>query len=143
MINDVNHWHNTQPPLCPNEHEIEIYRSKIEGYSPVYLLGMTKQLVPLCDYAIDLNPIDIGIPTIKEDWNDINGYHSCVFIGDGVLNLMGVEFVNKIISLSSRLVFRVFLRKFEWMKYATHFPTEFPGSISVEITQPDIAIVVY
>ena len=71
-IEDTKHWQNLKPPLCPNEYEIELYRHHIRGYKPVCLLGMTKQLIELCDFMIDLNPINQEKPVIKSDWYNIN-----------------------------------------------------------------------
>lgn len=140
MINDKNHWHGRNPPLCPNPYEIECYKYNIKNKSPVCLLGMTKELLPLCDYAIDLNPVECDKPVRKMNWWDILEF-SEVMIGDGVLNLVGLEFVDKVARLmTNSLVCRVFLKKQPWMKYATHFPTSFPGATWFE-SQPDIAMV--
>jgi hypothetical protein len=103
---------------------------------------MTKELVPLCNCAVDLNPIPISKPTIKCNWNDLTGeYHS--IIGDGVINLAGMELVEKMLKISKRFIARVFMKKQPGMKYATFFPDKFPNSSLVIVTQPDIAFVVW
>lgn len=139
---DQNHWFGKNPPMSPNEYEVEIYRHYCKGYKPVCLLGMTEQLQPLCDYMVELYPLPQTKPVIKLDWNDIS--ESCdVIIGDGVLNLEGIQLANKLRTLCKRLVCRVFLDKFEWMKYSKYFPKEFPGASLVIPTQKNIAIVVW
>jgi hypothetical protein len=144
LINDVQHWQNLKPPLAPNEAEIEIYREYIGDSKPVCLLGMTKELVPLCDFAVDLNPLNIGKPTIKSDWNDLEET-SEVIIGDGILNFTGFQFVEKALSISKKLICRIFMAKQLGMKYATYFPKqpEFPGTYKLTHTQENIVIVMW
>ncbi len=128
--------------MCPNQEEITIYKEWIGDKHPVCLLGMTSELVSLCDMAADLNPIEIGKPTIKCDWNELNGQYGTV-IGDGVINLEGLPLVEKILKISDRFITRVFTRKFPWMKYATIFPCDFPGSKEIVTTQENIVMVYY
>lgn len=106
------------------------------------MLGMTRQLVHLCDYMVDLNPLPQERPVVKSDWSSFNGMAEAV-VGDGVLNLVGIGLVPKIISMCDLFVCRVFLRKFEGMRYATHFPESFPDSSKVITTQPDVVMVVW
>jgi hypothetical protein len=142
IIEDTSHWQNLLPPLCPNDEEISLYKKAIDGRKPVYLLGMTKQLLDLCDLAIDLNPIQTSKPTLKMDWNDLKGFHAGVIIGDGVMNLVQFDF-SKLATLTNRFVCRVFLRKHTGMKYATMFPNEFPNATSIKYTQDGVALVVW
>jgi hypothetical protein len=142
LIKDVDHWQNQKPPLCPNPYEIELYSYHSNGLKPVCLLGMTKELQFLCDYMVDLYPIPQNKPVIEGDWNDINDKVG-VMIGDGITNLEGLQLVDKLLKNCNRLVCRVFLKKFSWMKYAKHFPNEFPNAKFVIPTQEDIAIVVW
>lgn len=142
MIKDLSYWQNLSPPMCPNPYEVELYRHHVKGYGPVCLLGMTKELQHLCEYMIDSNPIKQNKPVLKKDWNEIDTY-SEVLIGDGILNLEGLQIVDKLIKNCEKLVFRVFLKKFSWMKYAKHFPDKFPNAKMVIPTQEDIAIVVW
>ena len=141
LIKDTLHWENLKPPLAPNEDEVLIYRQFIGDSTPVYLLGMTKELVPLCNVAVDLHPRDIGKPTIKSDWNDLDGIKVGAIIGDGIINLTGFDFIEKTLLLTDKLICRVFMAKQPGMKYATFFPTEFPGKHSIIHTQENIAIV--
>ena len=142
LLKDTEHWQNLKPPLAPNEEEVKIYESYVRGRGPVCLLGMTKELSHLCEYMVDMNPIKQDRPVIKSDWADFNGMADAI-MGDGVLNLAGMDLVPKLMERCDILVCRVFLRKFAGMKYATHFPNSFPGSRDVVVTQPDIAIVVW
>lgn len=142
LLKDTEHWRNLSPPLSPNKLEVELYEKYVEGRGPVCLLGMTKELAHLCEYMVDLNPSQQERPVIKSDWRDFNGIAD-VIIGDGVLNLSGMDLVPKLLSRCDLLVCRVFLRKLEGMKYAKHFPNDFPGSREVIVTQPDVAVVVW
>lgn len=142
MIEDTKHWQSTNPPLCPNEQEIEIFKTYIGNKKPACLLGMTKQLLPFCDFCVDLNPINVGKPVIQTDWRNMNTPAE-IMVGDGVLNLVGLEFIEKLKNLCNSFVCRVFLKKLEGMKYAEIFPTEFPESKNIIYTQENIAIVIY
>lgn len=142
LINDTSHWQGLKPPLSPNKDEVAVYERLCRDYGPVCLLGMTKELVHLCDYMVDLNPIPQPRPVIKSDWASFQGLAGSI-MGDGVLNLVGVELASKLLRRCEILVCRVFLKKLDGMKYATHFPNEFPGCHEVIHTQPNVAIVVW
>lgn len=139
---DANHWQNLNPPLCPNEYEVEIYKHHIKGFGPICLLGMTKQLSPYCDFMVDLNPMPQYRPVIKCDWNNLTE-HAEVIMGDGVINLEGLQIIDKLIKNYNKIICRVFLKKFSWMKYASHFPQKFPTASLVIPTQDDIVMVVW
>lgn len=144
LILDTPHWQNLRPPLSPNEEEVAIYAKKCMGLGPVCLLGMTKELAHLCDYMVDLNPISQPKPVIKSDWTSFSvSVPAEVVIGDGVLNLVGPGLVDHLLKFHDRVVCRVFKRKFDGMKYATHFPTSFPGAKEITETQRDIVIVTW
>lgn len=139
--NDVEYWQNLKPPMCPNEYEIELYKHHIKGLKPVCLLGMTEQLRPFCDFMVDFHPVPQNKPVLKQDWNELKEPAQAI-IGDGVLNLEGLQLIQKLNNYK-KLIFRVFLKKFSWMKYATHFPNEFPNASLVIPTQENIAIVIW
>ena len=103
---------------------------------------MTKELAGLCDLAVDLNPIEFDKPTLKADWNDLSDPFGAV-IGDGVVNLEGMQIVDKMLAIADVFVARVFLERMPWMKYARYFPQEFPGASSVTVTHPSVAMVVW
>jgi len=142
LIKDIDHWQNLKPPLSPNEYEVELYRHHIKGYGTICLLGMTKELISICDFMVDLNPISQEKPVIKSDWHQIK--QDCdVVIGDGVLNLCGLDLVESLLKITNKLICRVFLKKLEGMKYATYFPNEFPGATMVVPTQENIVMVIW
>lgn len=149
IVSDIEHWQNLKPPLSPNREEIAIYQQLIGEGKSVCLLGMTKELIPLCTLAVDLNPLEIGKPTIKADWNELSLHVppgkniADVIIGDGIINFTKFQFVDKALSIADKLVCRVFMAKQQGMKYADWFPTEFPGSKKVIKTYDDIAIVLW
>jgi hypothetical protein len=142
MILDTQHWQNLKPPLSPNEYEIELFKLHINGLHPVCLLGMTKELIPLCDFMVDINPIPQNKPIIKLDWKDLDK-KSSVIIGDGVLNLAGIELIDHLLKLTDKIVCRVFLKKLEDMKYAQYFPQKFLGAELIIPTQENIIMVIW
>jgi hypothetical protein len=143
LTQDTGHWHHLRPPLSPNAEEVTIYLQQIRGFQPVYLLGMTRELLPCCDVAVDLNPVECGKPTLKRDWKNLDDIQAGAIIGDGVLNLAGIGLVDTLLRCCDRLVCRVFLKKLPGMKYAAHFPQEFPAASLVIPTQEHIVMVVW
>lgn len=141
LLEDTEHWQNLRPPLSPNEYEVEIYKRHISSF-PVCLLGMTKELIPLCDYMVDANPVRQEKKIIQCDWNDFKERPS-VIIGDGVLNLCGIELAHKMANLADKVICRVFMKKIEGMKYAKFFPKDFVDADLVIPTQKDVVIVVW
>lgn len=139
---DAEHWKNLSPPLCPNEYEVELYKLHSRGYGPICLLGMTKNLQNICDFMVDLNPSPQSKPVIKCDWNNLTE-HAEVVMGDGVINLEGLQLINKLFDNYNKIICRVFLKKFPWMKYASHFPQKFPTASLVIPTQDDIVMAIW
>ena len=74
------HWQNLRPPLAPNSDEVKIYENLCDQ-GPVVMLGMTKELIHLCEYMVDLNPIPQSKPVVKSDWAGFQGLAGTV-IGD-------------------------------------------------------------
>lgn len=154
MILDSDHFNNLPYPLSPNEYEVSIYEkyikyevSKYKKYEGVHtlLLGYTKQLIHLCDIAIDINPpLNYGINIIKQDWFSIIGYYD-VIIGDGVLNLVGGDLVKYLSTHCNTLVIRFFTNKINGMKYATYFRenTSFLLPDIIIDTQPSCKILIW
>jgi len=144
-IKDIDHWQNLAPPLAPNEYEIELYRHHTKGLKPICLLGTTKELIPLCDFMVDLNS-DINTNFQKElincDWRKLEKF-SEVTIGDGVLNLEGQDLVYDLLKYTKKLICRVFLKKLEGMKYAKHFPNNFLDADLVIPTQKNVVMVIW
>ena len=142
MIEDTTHWQNLKPPLSPNEYEVELFKLHINGFNPVCLLGMTKELIPLCHFMVDLNPISQDKPVIKSDWKNLDKTSS-VIICDGVLNLAGIELIDHLLKLTDKIVCRTFLKKLEGMKYAQHFPQEFLGAELIIPTQENVVMAIW
>lgn len=139
-LHDTQHWQSLRPPLAPNEDEVRIYEEECRGKGPVCLLGMTKELVYICDYMVDMTPIPQPKPVLAQDWKVFEGLAEAI-IGDGVLNLAGPELVPILLKKCDLLVCRVFTRRLEGMKYATHFPDSFPGANRIRQTQPHVVMV--
>jgi hypothetical protein len=144
---DIDHFNNLQPPLSPNEQEVEIYRQFTETLEPTLLLGYTKQLLPLCDYAMDLNPPDEPRynHVIQQNWFDIPEHTYDTIIGDGVLNLVGGELVQYLSGRCNTLVIRFFTKKLPNMKYATQYRhnTNFLLPDEIIETQPNCKILIW
>lgn len=134
---DIEHWQNLKPPLAPNQEEVRLYEGWAKGC--VLLLGETKELAHLCHRALDMYPSSIAD---QGNWFDINAYYDTI-IGDGVINLAGMELIDAVRPHCKRFVTRVFTTKHEGMKYATFFPTEFPNSTREIVTQVGCMFVVY
>lgn len=120
MIEDSDHFNNLQYPLAPNPYEASIYESYVNNHNTL-LLGYTKQLIHLCDIAMDINPLEnCDKKILQQDWFTI-GDHYDVIIGDGVLNLVGGDLVKHLSLYCNVLVIRFFTEKIPGMKYATYF----------------------
>jgi hypothetical protein len=115
----ITHFSNLQLPLYPNEYEVEIYAKYKKGKT--LLLGYTKQLLFLCDDAMDNNPnLEVTKNVIVKDWFALDKYYETI-IGDGVLNLVGGELVTYLSTRCNRLIIRFFTDKIASMRYATFF----------------------
>ena len=119
MIDDSDHFNNLPLPLYPNDDEVAIYK-KYKGDGKILLLGYTKQLIHLCDCAMDLNPPETQKNIIKQDWFTITEHYDTI-IGDGVVNLAGGELIEFLSHHCDTLIIRFFTQKINGMKYATHF----------------------
>jgi hypothetical protein len=119
-----------------------VHKHHIKGCGPICLLGMTKELIEFCDFMVDINPIKQEKPVVRCDWSKLNQQVD-VIIGDGVLNLSGINLVKDLLKITNKLICRVFLKKLEGMKYATNFPTEFPGSTIIIPTQENVVMVIW
>lgn len=141
MLNDVEHFNSLKPPLAPNDNEVEIYKSYIEGKT--ILLGYTKQLIDLCDLAFDLNP-PINSKVVKKDWFTIDEHYNTI-IGDGVLNLVSGDLVEYLSKHCDQLIIRFFTEKIDGMKYATNFRdnTAFLLPDKIIDTQPKCKILIW
>lgn len=145
MILDSQHFDNLPLPLYPNEQEVALYKKYIQASDNVLLLGYTKQLIDLCDVAMDINP-----PTphckkiIKQDWFTLDTKYN-IIMGDGVLNLTGGDLVQYLSKYCDTLIIRFFTDKIDGMKYATHFKynTSFLLPDIIIDTQPSCKILIW
>lgn len=142
IAEDKGHWHGHQPPFSPNDYEVEIFKELVKDKKPVCLLGMTKQLLPFCDFAVDISPVETDKKTIQCNWFDMTD-HAEIMIGDGVLNLTEFKFLEITKKLCKTFACRVFQKKLPGMKYAKFFPQEFPYNPKLIPTQKDITIAVW
>lgn len=141
MLNDSEHFNSLKPPLAPNDDEVEIYKSYIEGKT--LLLGYTKELIDLCDNAFDLNP-PLNSKVVKQDWFTIDEHYNTI-IGDGVLNLVSGDLVEYLSKYCDQLIIRFFTEKIDGMKYATNFRNNTPFLLPDKIieTQPKCKILIW
>lgn len=131
----TNHFANLQPPLSPNEEEVELYRKFCDGKEKVLLLGYTKELIALCSVAVDLNPPEgVNAKVKKGNWFDISEQFDCI-IGDGVLNLVGGDLITHLQTLSPNICIRFFTQKLPSMKYATIFSSNLKILLPTSITK--------
>jgi 7-cyano-7-deazaguanine synthase in queuosine biosynthesis len=140
LVKDREHWDTLKPPLAPNAMEVAIYAEYCTNRK-VCLLGLTKELRQLADITVDLAPS----ADVHMDWLEIGNIGATfdTVIGDGVLNLVDQSLKGEALKVASTFVCRVFTKKLNGMKYATHFPTDFSDATRVVHTQDGVAIVVY
>ena len=143
MIIDIDHFSNLPLPLYPNDDEVAIYKTHMRNGKNL-LLGYTKQLIHLCDIAMDINPPETHKNIIKQDWFTITEYYDTI-IGDGVLNLVGGDLVQFLSKHCKTLIIRFFTDKIDGMKYATYFEsnTNFLLPNIIIDTQPQCKILIW
>jgi hypothetical protein len=134
---DQSYWKKPQPhPLSPNKSDVEIYQEYMLHGSTL-LLGCTKNLVPISDFQMDLDPWLKGSSVIKGDWRD-NSKQFVNIIGDGVMNL-NKDLAKAIFKMaqkySKNLVVRSFKQKEEWMQVAEYFPESKDFKVTPYITR--------
>ncbi len=121
MTTDNSYWIN--PIGAPTDCEVAKYLELIEP-GTIMLLGCTQKLLPLCDVALDLEPLFEDPKIKKMNWLENSDFYQTI-IGDGVLNL-GRELCHSIVEMASRhsaqLIVRSFNYKLAGMRYACYFP---------------------
>jgi SAM-dependent methyltransferase len=105
------------PPLRPSPEDVAIFQKKREGASSTLLLGLTEELLPLADRAIDTNRDGIAEVDIATygDWGNMP-FESAfdAIIGDGCLTVFGhppsllFEQAKKALKPGGTLTLRVF-----------------------------------
>ena len=150
------HFMKLQPPLAPNNNEIEIFHKYVNDIKlnvmcdgkcsgKCLLLGFTKELLYLADEAFDINPPpNSQSKIVKEDWFNIDSYYD-IIIGDGCINMVGGHLVEHLSQFCGTLVIRFFVDKLPEMKYATRFRHNTPFLLPDKIieTQPLCKILVW
>lgn len=148
---DIEYWQNLESldndKLIPNDEEILIYQEHCMNGDPL-LLGETKQLIHLVHDAVDLHPSGLYDITFQCDWMKLGEMFKGkqpwgTIIGDGAINLCGLELVDVLRPLCNTLAIRVFDEWVHEWHYATHFPTEFPDAETTYYTRPGCQIVVW
>lgn len=117
-MKDSDYWSSLEEPKAPNKQEVELFRKFKTGKT--LLLGETKQLIPLCNEAIDLYPQSIAR---QGDWFALEDQYDTI-IGDGVLNLVGFDLVSKLREHCKTLILRSFTHEIRYVypwKYAQYF----------------------
>jgi hypothetical protein len=121
---EKDYWVSLNPPLCPSEKDVEIFKSHLV-LGTTLLLGCTKELVKLSDVQMDSDPFDFVPNPIIQDWlTNTNPYTN--IIGDGVFNFTK-ELCDGILEMASKhskkLIVRSFNKKMDIMRVADNFPT--------------------
>jgi hypothetical protein len=140
MDQDHEYWQNLEYPKKPNPTEVELFTDY--SFGSVLLLGETKALQPHCTEAVDIFPSGFAK---QGDWFSLDKHYNTI-IGDGVINITGMDLVDALRSKCDRLIIRVFgpelEHKYLW-KYAKYFPDTFPGALEVFETQPGCRFVIW
>ena len=122
---DKNYWKDRPYPLSPSEEDVLEYKSGMESGTTL-LLGCTRNIIPLSDRQMDIDPWYDGDTVIIRNWTDNKDFYTNI-IGDGVLNL-SESLSESVLEMCSRccsnLVVRPFNRKLPTMMVAEFFPDE-------------------
>ena len=112
----LNEW---TSPLRPSLEDVEMYKNQLKPNSRTLLLGVTPELQPLVDIAVDNNPHVVELHknrTILGDWKDLPFQAEFdVVIGDGCLaafqgsSEIFFQQVKKILKPNGRLILRSFI----------------------------------
>lgn len=128
---DKNYWKDRPYPLSPSEEDVLVYKNSLVSGTTL-LLGCTRNIIPLSDRQIDIDPWYDGETVIVRNWSENRDFYTNI-IGDGVLNLS--ESLSKsVLDMCSRccrnLVVRHFNRRLPTMMVADFFPDE--GDFSIK-----------
>jgi hypothetical protein len=124
------YWASLKPPLCPSDEDVEIVRCHmLEGET--LLLGCTRNLIPLSDAQMDLDPWYSAPTVIKQDWPTNTKYYTNI-LADGSLNFTK-ELCDSTLTMCSNyskvFIARAFNRKMDIMRVAAYFPQ--PGDFFI------------
>jgi hypothetical protein len=117
------YWASLQPPLSPTDADVEIFRQHMRQGTTL-LLGCTRQLIPLSDVQMDLDPWYAAPTVVRQDWVT-NSVQYTNILADGSLNL-GKNLCDQTLEMCSHhasvLIARVFSRRLISMRVASYFP---------------------
>jgi len=126
------YWSTEFPsPYGPSEEDVLFFNeTKVPGRT--LLLGCTKNLIPITDIQMDIDPWYDGPNVITKDWLDNTDFYENIF-GDGVLNFTK-ELEQNILEMASKhckvFICRCFNYKLEKLRIATNFPDKDNFSIT-------------
>lgn len=119
---DQEFWRNLHWPAAPDQDDVEIYRKYCTG--TVLLLGSTRQLLPLCTDAWDLEPKYPDTKIHNRDWLTLDQHYD-VIIGDAVL-CFTKQFTDQLLPVilanCDTFITRSFLNPDWKTTYAKYFP---------------------
>lgn len=117
-----NFWTTLKWPAAPNEDDYRIFESYCLGR--VLLLGSTKQLLPLCDEAWDIDPQYQDSKLKQRDWFTLDEHWDTIIIDGGLA--FGEQFCKDLLKVvlanCDRFVARAFLNPNWPTRYACYFP---------------------
>ena len=121
---DSEYWKKDLPhPLSPSKSDVEIYKQFMTTGTTL-LLGLTKSLMDISDFQMDLDPWIKSKSVITGDWKDNSKYYDNI-IGDGVLSFTK-ELADNLIEMAKSccevFICRTFTQKLPIMRIADNFP---------------------
>lgn len=121
-MHDNSYWTTLKWPAAPNEDDYQIFESYCSGR--VLLLGSTKQLLPLCDEAWDIDPLYQDSKLEQRDWFTLDEHWNTILIDGGLA--FGEQFCKDLLKVvlpnCDRFVARAFLNPNWPTRYACYFP---------------------
>ena len=144
---DKDYWMSDLPiPLSPSSDDVNTYkRFMINGET--LLLGCTKNLIPLSDIQMDIEPWYQSETVISDNWLNNNTFYENI-IGDGVLSFTK-ELANQIVDMASNnckvFIARTFTKKLPIMRIADNFPQpeDFIIKPTITITEKDYSFYIW
>ena len=138
MTVDKTYWASELPlPLSPSDDDVLEYKFHLKKGTTL-LLGCTKNLIPLSDRQLDIDPWYEADTVIKGDWLNNQHYYTNILI-DGGLNFTK-ELCDGVLEMASKncktFIARTFNYKLDTMKIASHFPKEEEFKIKPEVIIP-------
>jgi FkbM family methyltransferase len=144
---DKDYWSSDLPlPLSPSDDDVENYK-KFMTKGKTLMLGCTKNLIPLSDVQMDIEPWYDSKTVIKDNWINNNTFYENI-IGDGVLSFTK-ELANQLIDMASNnckvFIARTFTKKLPIMRIADNFPQpeDFIIKPTITITEKDYSFYIW